>query len=104
MILHAVGAISVDCLCDDFPCFRCVSIFFAVAALSVGMGPLAEVDGFAVPRHLGVELIGEGIRVEAFGKEGDAGEAASGLCGCSGHSLCVVVERRPHGGSSAELP
>src|SRR5580692_5783079 len=104
MTLHAISAISIDCLRDDAPRLGCVTIFFAVAAQGVGVGSFSEVNGLAVPSHLGVELVGEGIRVEAFGEEGNAREAAAGFCGCSWHSLCVVVERRTHGGSSAELP
>ena len=68
VFLVAVGAVSVGGFEDDLPGSFCVWVFCAVASQGVVVCPCGEVDGIAVPRHLGVEIEGEGIGVQSFGE------------------------------------
>ena len=68
MIFVAVGAVAVGGLEEDLPGAASVRIVCTVAARGVGVGPIGQVDRIFVPGHLGVEIEGVGIGVEALGK------------------------------------
>lgn len=100
----AISTIAVGGMRKDPPGTFGMSVFFTVASEGVVVGPRAEVDGVAMPCHLGVEVEGKWTGVEAFSEERGSGDVASGCTGHLREANRVVVEWSSHGGAAAELP
>ncbi len=98
------GAVAVGGVEQDLPGSLGMFVGCAVAAEGVVVGEGREVYGVFVPGHLGVEVEGVRVGVEAFGEEGGAYDVGAGLGGHCGEADGVVVERGAEGGAAAELP